>query len=115
MWWAEADGSPGGDALAGPGGLPHAAVAPDDGELKRLYLSPTAQGRGLGGRLFAAAEAWLLREGPRTLWIGVWSENLGAQRFYRRRGFVKVGEYGFAVGETVDREFIFRRRGEENF
>ena len=115
IWLAEADGAPVGYALAGPCGLPHAAVAPDDGELKRLYLSPTAQGRGLGGRLFAAAEAWLLREGPRTLWIGVWSENLGAQRFYRRRGFVKVGEYGFAVGETVDREFIFRRRGEENF
>ena len=28
-----------------------------------------------------------------------------------RRGFAKVGEYGFAVGETIDREFILRRSG----
>ena len=39
------------------------------------------------------------RDGPRTLWIGVWSENLGAQRFYARYGFEKVGEYEFSVGQ----------------
>jgi diamine N-acetyltransferase len=39
----------------------------------------------------------------------VWSENLGAQRFYGRYGFDKVGEYGFVVGKTIDREFILKR------
>jgi predicted N-acetyltransferase YhbS len=39
----------------------------------------------------------------------VWSENFGAQRFYGRHGFSKVGEYGFKVGRTVDREFILKR------
>ena len=53
--------------------------------------------------------AWLLQDGPRDIWIGVWSENFGAQRFYERQGFAKVGEYGFHVGRTVDREFILRR------
>jgi hypothetical protein len=28
---------------------------------------------------------------------------------YEKRGFVRVGEYGFKVGETIDHEFIFRR------
>ncbi len=55
--------------------------------------------------------AWLQSEGPRDVWIGVWSENHGAQRFYAREGFEKVGEYGFPVGGTVDREFILRRSG----
>jgi ribosomal protein S18 acetylase RimI-like enzyme len=41
--------------------------------------------------------------------VGVWSQNLGAQRFYRRYGFDKAGEYGFSVGKTVDHEFILRR------
>jgi RimJ/RimL family protein N-acetyltransferase len=63
----------------------------------------------MGGTLFAAALDWLLREGPRTLWIGVWSENLGAQRFYARHGFAKAGEYEFPVGRVRDREFILRR------
>ena len=52
---------------------------------------------------------WLLDRGPRTLWVGVWSENLGAQRFYARYGFALAGEYAFPVGRVRDREFIFRR------
>ena len=53
--------------------------------------------------------AWLERDGACDLWIGVWSENYGAQKFYGRHGFEKVGEYGFAVGKTIDREFILKR------
>ena len=53
--------------------------------------------------------AWLLRDGPRTLWVGAWSENLGAQRFYARHGFEKVGDYIFPVGSINDLEFILRR------
>jgi GNAT superfamily N-acetyltransferase len=112
IWLAETDGEVVGYALAGPCDLPHPDVRPTDGELKRLYLFGRAQNGGLGGRLLEAAFAWLLREGPRTLWIGVWSVNLGAQRLYGRHGFVKVGEYGFPVGETIDREFILRRSTE---
>ena len=52
---------------------------------------------------------WLQRDGARTVWIGVWSANHGARRFYERRGFHKVGAYGFAVGNTIDHEFILRR------
>jgi ribosomal protein S18 acetylase RimI-like enzyme len=52
---------------------------------------------------------WLESQGRTPLYIGVWSENLGAQRFYGRYGFKKIGEYGFVVGNTVDREFILKR------
>ena len=99
-----------GYAVAGPCGLPHAEAAPGDGELKRLYLLPSLHNGGWGGRLFQVALDWLQREGPRTLWISVWSENLGAQRFYARHGFEKAGEYEFPVGTVRDREFMFRRR-----
>ena len=42
-----------------------------------------------------AALDWLVANERMPLYIGVWSENLGAQRFYERYGFGKVGEYGF--------------------
>lgn len=113
-WLVEAGGAAVGYALAGPCGLPHEAVTPTCGELKRLYFLKDRQGGGLGGRLFAEVMAWLQKDGPRDVWIGVWSENHGAQRFYARHGFEKVGEYGFPVGNTVDREFILRRSA-ENF
>ena len=108
-WLVEAEGEVVGYAEAGPCALPHTEVTPACGELKRFYLLKPWQGGGLGARLFDATLAWLLKDGPRDIWIGVWSENHGAQRFYGRRGFEKAGEYGFQVGETVDHEFIFRR------
>lgn len=108
-WLVEADGVAVGHALAGPCDLPHDEVTPACGELKRLYVLKAFQGGGAGSRLLAETLAWLERDGPRRLWIGVWSENLGAQRLYGRMGFEKVGEYEFPVGRTRDREFILRR------
>jgi len=100
-----------GYALAGPCDLPHPDVTPGCGELKRIYLVREWQGGGLGRRLFGNVMAWLQSDGPRSVWIGVWSQNFGAQRFYEREGFGKVGEYGFRVGRTLDREFILKRPG----
>ena len=109
VWLLEDDGAAIGHALAGSCGLPHADVKPEHGELKRLYLLPQAQNGGWGARLFDTALAWLERDGPRTIWISVWSQNLGAQRFYARWGFAKVAEYEFPVGRVRDHEFMFRR------
>ena len=109
LWLAERDGMAIGYAQAGRCGLPHADVQPGDGELKRLYLRADAQNGGSGRALMDAAMAWLLRDGPRQLWLSVWSENLGAQRFYARYGFGFAGEYEFIVGAQRDREFMYRR------
>ena len=110
-WLLETEtGEPLGFATAGPCGLPHPGVGAGALELKRIYLAGPAQGAGVGGRLFDEVMDWMAARAPPDIWIGVWSENLGAQRFYARRGFEKVGEYGFPVGKTLDREFILRRR-----
>ena len=98
-----------GYAAVGPCGLPHPDVGEGDGELKRLYLLRDVQNGGWGGRLFDAAIEWLQHDGPRRIWIGVYSENHGAQRFYQRRGWRKVGEYHFPVGTVRDLEWILRK------
>jgi len=103
------DGEAIGYALAGPCDLPHDEVTAADGELKRIYVLKSHQGGGRGSALLKTALDWLEREGPRPLWIGVFSENFGAQKLYRSKGFEKVGEYFFKVGETRDLEFILRR------
>lgn len=108
-WLVERDGVAVGHALAGPCALPHPEVSPACGELKRLYILSQHQGGGTGSRLFAETLSWLERAGPRRIWIGVWSGNVGAQRLYRRLGFEKVGEYAFPVGSVRDHEFIMRR------
>ena len=92
-----------------PAHLPHPDVKPTGGEVQRLYLLREYQGDGRGSRMLEHALNWLEADGPRTLWIGVWSENYGAQKLYGRYGFTKVGEYSFMVGDHADREFILRR------
>lgn len=109
LWLVEAGDQAVGYAQCGPCELPHPEVTSSCRELKRFYLLKAFQNGGLGGRLFSETMDWMEDGQPRDLWIGVWSENHGAQRFYHRAGFKKVGEYGFKVGSTTDLEFILRR------
>ena len=109
VWLAQDNGEVVGYALAGPCKLPHPEVTPRCGELQRIYLAAGRQGGGAGSRLLRQALAWLEKDGPRRLWIGVWSENHGAQRLYARHGFEVVGAYQFVVGQTRDHELIMRR------
>lgn len=108
-WLVEVGGQAVGYALACPAKLPNQAVSEEDGQLDRIYILKAHQGGGLGTRLLAETLAWLEKDGPRTLWIGVWSENLGAQGLYERHGFKVVGAYMFKVGKSLDHEFIMRR------
>lgn len=108
-WLAERQGEVIGYALVGPCTLPYADVRSEDGEVKRIYLRRAAQGGGAGARLFDTAVGWLERDGRRRIWLGVWSGNTGAQRFYARQGFEVVGAHTYAVGDTVDEEFAMRR------
>ena len=109
VWLLEREGEAVGYVAAGPCGLPHADVQPRDGELKRLYVVKDIQNGGWGRRLMDTAMEWLLHDGERTLWLGVWSENLGARRFYARYGFEQAGAYEFPVGRVRDHELILRR------
>ncbi len=89
-------------------GLPH-PEAVSGIELKRFYTAPDVTGRGLGGRLMDAVVIPAAEAAAGDAWLGVYSDNAGAQRFYARYGFVRVGEYEFPVGPMRDREFIMRR------
>ena len=106
---SSASHAPIGYVTACPAHLPHPDVAPGDGEIQRLYILQGHQGGGRGTLLLKTALEWLEHDGPRTLWIGVWSENYGAQRFYARHGFEIVGDYSFMVGDHADHELITRR------
>ncbi|WP_420143129.1 GNAT family N-acetyltransferase [Sphingobium sp.] len=96
-------------AHAGPCKLPHPQASADQGELYQLYALNAAQGMGIGRALMDVALDWLDMAMPGPVWLGVWSGNDRVQAVYAKRGFVKVGDYGFRVGAWTDAEYIFRR------
>ncbi len=89
--------------------LPVPSLEPAAGEIKRVYVRVSAHGRKVGSQLMDRLIAELERREHDPLYVGVWSQNHGAQRLYMRYGFAKVGEYEFPVGKQLDREFILRR------
>ena len=110
VWLASlADSTPIGYLCVGTCKLPVENLDPNAGEIQQLYVLAKHHNLRLGTRLMQLGLEWLEAQGRRPLYIGVWSENYGAQRFYGRYGFSKVGEYGFRVGSTVDHEFILKR------
>ncbi|GAM04092.1 GNAT family N-acetyltransferase [Novosphingobium sp. MBES04] len=76
-------------------------------ELKQLYTDPQATGRGIGAKLMNWALAKVRVEGADEIQLSVYSENPGAQKFYQRYGFEKVGDIFFMVGEKRDDEFLY--------
>ena len=110
LWIAAVDqGEPIGYAVVGSCKLPVENLESTAGEVQELYVRSDYHGQQLGTRLLTTALDWLAAEHFAPLYVGVWSENVGAQRLYERFGFAKVGEYGFPVGDHIDHEFILKR------
>jgi GNAT superfamily N-acetyltransferase len=66
----------------------------DTAELKRMYVSPTARGRGLGRRLVAALEAEAGALGVRRLVLETGVRQTAALALYRATGFHAIPLYG---------------------
>jgi ribosomal protein S18 acetylase RimI-like enzyme len=110
VWIAELpDAGPIGFVSVGACKLPVENRELTAGEVKQLYVLARYHNLRLGTQLMQVGLEWLEAQQRMPLYVGVWSENYGAQRFYARYGFSKVGEYGFPVGNTVDHEFILKR------
>src|SRR5262249_59514676 len=95
--------------VAGRCKLPVPDLEPTAGEIRLLYVRGAFQSQRLGAQLLETALDWISAQHRTPVYIGVWSENTGAQRFYARYGFEKVGEYYFPVGNAGDLEFILKR------
>ena len=91
----------------GPMGLP-IEHSPESMEIQRLYVHPNQQGGGIGQKLTEAALDDMAA--GVDIYLGVWSENLSAQAFYKRFGFEKVGDDDYIVGPHTDHEFILKRK-----
>lgn len=68
-----------------------ASAAGDDAELQRIAVAPGRRRTGVASALLAEVERLAALDGAQRLLLEVRADNLGAQAFYRARGFEDVG------------------------
>ena len=78
-------------------------------ELERLYVGEAWQGRGAGHQLMAACVERAAANGHDALWLGVWTENRRARRFYQNEGFIEVGRHQFDFGGELQDDVLMAR------
>lgn len=88
---------------------PDCVVGRLPGEIHRLYVANNWHGRGHAQELMNAGISELQKHGFEVVWLGVWERNPRAISFYKKFGFVEVGEHVFPVGDDPQRDIVMAR------
>jgi diamine N-acetyltransferase len=110
---AEVDGQLAGYAQLRPNAGPDCVPKITPLELLRFYVAIPWQGRGVAQTLMKSVVTEARARGARTLWLGVWERNERAKSFYRKFGFVDVGQQHFVLGTDVQTDRVMARSLEQ--
>ncbi|OAV43505.1 GNAT family N-acetyltransferase [Lewinella sp. 4G2] len=69
-------------------------------ELKRMYVSPDARGRGIGSELVEELVSWASELGYSRMILETGHEMPDAVALYKKNGFSRIPNYGQYVGVT---------------
>lgn len=78
-------------------GVPDPASGRAGAELQKLYVDTTLTGQGIGGRLLKSGMVLAKEQHEDVFWLQVLADNDNAQQFYRRHGFVTIGQVPFST------------------
>lgn len=106
---AEMNGRTAGYAMVMEGEAPASVTGPVPVEVRRFYVVHDFHGTGVAQSLMDACANEARRRGGRTLWLGVWSLNPRAIRFYEKCGFREVGTQTFLLGDDPQQDYVLAR------
>ena len=106
----EVDGRAIGYAQVRDGEVPTCVAGARAIELWRFYVLRQWHGQGIAQALMARVRAEAAARGAATLWLGVWDRNPRGQAFYRKCGFVDVGEHVFLFGTDPQRDLVMEAK-----
>lgn len=78
-------------------------------EVQRIYIVEKMKGKKIGQSLIEQCTKIGREKGYETLWLGVWDENVAAQKFYQRIGMKNVGTTDFSDGKNKFINFVFAK------
>lgn len=79
-------------------------------EIERIYVLDNFQGKQIGQHLLAHALSIAEQQQAEFVWLGVWEENVGAIRFYKKHGFEPFGTHSFMLGSDEQTDLLMRRK-----
>ncbi len=91
------------------GDAPSCVVADAPGEIQRLYVARDCHGKGVARDLMHACIDEIRGRGSGMVWLGVWEHNPRAIAFYKKFGFVEVGEHVFSLGTDPQLDIVMAR------
>jgi len=91
------------------GGAPGCVSAKSSSEIHRLYVVEGWHGKGIAQELMSACIDEIAQHGSDAVWLGVWERNPKAISFYRKAGFVEVGDHTFPLGGDPQRDIVMVR------
>jgi tRNA (guanine37-N1)-methyltransferase len=111
LWLAEEDGKPVGYAMAVHGkptdpDIQAAVVERPTVELSKIYVRESHHGTGVARALMDAAISEAADSGAASVWLGVNQQNVRANRFYEKLGFVLRGTRFFQVGDSTEADYV---------
>lgn len=76
-------------------------------QLSRIYVASHLLGQGLGTQLMQLTLQECRQLGYESVWLGVWDQNVQAQRFYERCGYKKIGKKSFILGSDTQVDTVY--------
>jgi diamine N-acetyltransferase len=91
------------------GNAPSCVFGKAPGEVQRLYVVSEWHGKGIAQDLMNAGIEEMRRHGSDVVWLGVWEHNPRAIAFYKKIGFIEVGDHVFPLGSDLQRDIVLAR------
>ena len=64
---------------------------------------------GIGSQLLDHAEAQARKWHKHAIWLGVWEHNEKAKDVYAHKGYQKIGQHEFVVGDDHQIDYLFKK------
>lgn len=78
-------------------------------EIERIYVLKAFQGKNIGAALLKHTLELATANGFDTIWLGVWTENPKAIRFYERWGFEIFGTHIFYFNDDPQTDYLMKK------
>jgi ribosomal protein S18 acetylase RimI-like enzyme len=77
-------------------------------ELERIYVLKEFQGRKIGQQLFEKILEIAKQAKLNYVWLGVWEENTGAIKFYKKNGLIAFSKHIFMLGDDAQTDIMMK-------